>query len=272
MKQRVITAVIALIFFIPIVLAGGLWMDWLTILFGVVGIGEIFLMKKQVLVSIDFVLALLATLVWTIPDSFFKTVFPNNVTKFGVFFGLIMLFLTWTVLSKNKTTFDDVGVYVLAALYIGTGFHYMAAIRSYPQNGLALLGYVFVVVWSTDIGAYMIGRKIGKHKLWPVISPNKTWEGSIGAVVCALIFSAIYMAILGHFNITFGTSELTMIVLAFFLSIVGQMGDLVESAYKRFYGVKDSGKILPGHGGILDRFDSMLFVLPVVAAILGIVH
>ena len=241
MKQRVITAVIALILFIPIVLAGGLWMDWLTVLFAAVGISEIFLMKKQLLVSFDFVLALLAT-------------------------------LTWTVLSKNKTTFDDVGVYVLAALYIGLGFHYMAAIRAYPQNGLALLGYVFVVVWSTDIGAYMIGRKIGKHKLWPVISPNKTWEGSIGAVICALIFSAIYLAILSHFNITFGVSELSMVGLAFILSIVGQMGDLVESAYKRFYGVKDSGKILPGHGGILDRFDSMLFVLPVVAAILGIVH
>ena len=241
MKQRTITAIIALCLFIPIVLAGGLWMDWLTVLFAAVGISEIFLMKKQILVSFNFLLALLAT-------------------------------LTWTVLSKNKTTFDDVGVYILAALYIGIGFHYMAAIRAYPQNGLALLGCVFVVVWSTDIGAYMIGRKIGKHKLWPVISPNKTWEGSIGAVVCALICSAIYMAILGSLGINFGVSELTMIILAFFLSIVGQMGDLVESAYKRFYGVKDSGKILPGHGGILDRFDSMLFVLPVVATILGIVH
>ena len=179
MKQRVITAVIALILFIPIVLAGGLWMDWLTVLFAAVGISEIFLMKKQLLVSFDFVLALLATLTWTVPDSFFK-VFPSNITKLGVFYGIVMIFLTWTVLSKNKTTFDDVGVYVLAALYIGLGFHYMAAIRAYPQNGLALLGYVFVVVWSTDIGAYMIGRKIGKHKLWPVISPNKTWEGFAG--------------------------------------------------------------------------------------------
>ena len=271
MKQRVITAVIALILFIPIVLAGGLWMDWQTVLFAAVGISEIFLMKKQILVSFDFALALLATLTWTVPDSFFK-VFPSNITKLGVFYGIVMIFLTWTVLSKNKTTFDDVGVYVLASLYIGIGFHYMAAIRAYPQNGLALLGYVFVVVWSTDIGAYMIGRKIGKHKLWPVISPNKTWEGSIGAVICALIFSAIYLAILSHFNITFGVSELSMVGLAFIFSIIGQMGDLVESAYKRFYGVKDSGKILPGHGGILDRFDSMLFVLPVVAAILGIVH
>ena len=142
MKQRVITAVIALILFIPIVLAGGLWMDWLTVLFAAVGISEIFLMKKQLLVSFDFVLALLATLTWTVPDSFFK-VFPSNITKLGVFYGIVMIFLTWTVLSKNKTTFDDVGVYVLAALYIGLGFHYMAAIRAcwknYSRRPLAVL-------------------------------------------------------------------------------------------------------------------------------------
>lgn len=266
MKQRVITAVVALILFIPIVLLGGLWMDWLTVAFAAVGISEIFLMKKQLLVSVDFVLALLATLTWTVPDSFFRGM-PFHWSKFGIYFALIMLMLTWTVLSKNKTTFDDVGVYTIASLYIGTGFHYMAAIRSDSQYGLALLCYVFVVVWSTDIGAYMIGRKIGKHKLWPVISPNKTWEGSIGAVICALILTAVYVAC-----VPLPEDQITMIILAFFLSIVGQMGDLVESAYKRFYGVKDSGKILPGHGGILDRFDSMLFVLPIMAAVLGIVH
>ncbi len=270
MKQRTITAIVALILFIPIVLLGGLWMDWLTVAFAVVGISEIFLMKKQILISIDFVLALLATLVWVVPDAWIKGN-PMHWSKFGIYYAIIMLMLTWSVLSKNKTTFEDVGVYTIASLYIGTGFHYMAAIRS-DNNGLALLGYVFVVVWSTDIGAYMIGRKIGKHKLWPVISPNKTWEGSIGAVICALICSTIYLAIVDHAGYPIGNSEVEMIVLAFFLSIIGQMGDLVESAYKRFYGVKDSGKILPGHGGILDRFDSMLFVLPVVAAILGIVH
>lgn len=260
MKQRVITAVVALIFFIPIIWLGGWAIDWTVALFAAVGISEIFLMKKQILVSVDFVLALLATLTWTVPDSFFNSL---PVTKFGFYFAMIMLMLTWTVLSKNKSTFDDMGVYTLASLYIGTGFHYMAAVRN-SQEGLALLCYVFVVVWSTDIGAYMIGRKFGKHKLWPVISPNKTWEGSIGAVICAVVCSAIYLAFV---HVSHPTS--TMLVMAFFLSIVGQMGDLVESAYKRFYGVKDSGKILPGHGGILDRFDSMLFVLPVFAACLG---
>lgn len=260
MKQRVITAVIALILFIPIVIAGGIWIDLLTCLFAAVGISEIFIMKKQIIVSWDFVLALLATLTITVPNTFFKFL-PNFLNRYDIFYIFIMLMLVRTVLSKNKETFDDAGVYTLAALYIGTGFHYMAAIRNVNDGyGLQILCYVFVVVWSTDIGAYMIGRKIGKHKLWPVISPNKTWEGSIGAVICALIFTAVYV-----YLVPTGRNNALMIGLALILSIIGQMGDLVESAYKRFYGVKDSGKILPGHGGILDRFDSMLFVLPVVA-------
>jgi phosphatidate cytidylyltransferase len=122
-----------------------------------------------------------------------------------------------------------------------------------------------VIVWTTDTAAYMVGRKFGKHKLWPVISPNKTWEGSIGAVIIAVIVTAIYVNLA-----PVGGDKTSLINASFFLSIAGQMGDLVESAYKRFYGVKDSGKILPGHGGILDRFDSTLFVLPIVALIFGI--
>lgn len=260
MKQRVITAVVALLVFIPIVLAGGLWIDWTVAIFATVGISEIFLMKKRILVSVDFVLTWLATMTLAVPHSFFVWL-PEHMSNYNVYFIFIMLLLVWTVLSKNKVTFDDAGVYTVASLYIGTGFHYMAAIRNAP-NGLALLGYVFVVVWTTDIAAYSFGRKLGRHKLWPVISPNKTWEGSIAGVVCAVILAAIYAPLVQLHSIP-------LVVAAFFLSIVGQIGDLVESAYKRYYGVKDSGKILPGHGGILDRFDSMLFVLPTVA-LLGV--
>ena len=184
MKQRVITAIVALILFIPIVLMGGIWIDVLACAFAAVGISEIFIMKKQIIVSGDFILALLATLTMAVPDSFFKFL-PAFLNKYNVFYIFVMLMLVRTVLSKNRVTFDDAGVYTIAALYIGTGFHFMAAIRN-AHLGLAILGYVFAVVWSTDIAAYMVGRKIGKHKLWPVISPNKTWEGSIGAVICAL--------------------------------------------------------------------------------------
>lgn len=262
MKQRVITAVVALCLFIPIVWAGGIWIDLAAALFAAIGISEIFLMKKRVLVSFEFLLALLATLTMAVPNSFFNFL-PPHLGRLNIYFIFVMLLLVWTVFSKNKVNLDDVGVYTVASMYIGTGFHYMAAIRN-AQQGLALLCYVFVVVWSTDIFAYTFGRKIGRHKLWPVISPNKTWEGSIAGCLMAVLLTTVYV-----FLVPVNRPKAALIIASLFLSIVGQIGDLVESAYKRHYGVKDSGKILPGHGGILDRFDSMLFVLPTVA-LLGV--
>lgn len=258
MKQRVITAVVALLFFIPVILYGGLAIDIVAALLAVIGMSEIFIMKKRIIFSVDFVISALAVLTVAVPDAFFNFL-PPHMQRDDVLVILIMLLLVHTVLSKNKFNFDDAGVLTLSAIYIGTGFHYLAAVRN-AENGLAILGYLLVIIWSTDIGAYMVGRKFGKNKLWPTISPNKTWEGSIGGTVIALILTAVYLLVVetGHFF-------WPMMLFALILSIVGQMGDLVESAFKRFYGVKDSGKILPGHGGILDRFDSLLFVLPVAA-------
>jgi phosphatidate cytidylyltransferase len=124
-----------------------------------------------------------------------------------------------------------------------------------------------LLVWATDIGAYLFGRQFGSRffnrKLAPSISPNKTIEGAIGGVVSAVLVGALFLF---FFKDELATSIefFPMILLVIFFSIVGQFGDLVESAIKRYYDVKDSGKLLPGHGGILDRFDSLLFVFPVM--------
>lgn len=126
--------------------------------------------------------------------------------------------------------------------------------------------FILAVVLSTDIGAYFIGSKIGKRKLAPTISPNKTLEGSIGGVVCAFIVAALSLQLS---DFTYAYSYGTMLIMAVILSATGQFGDLIESAFKRHFGVKDSGHIIPGHGGILDRFDSVLFTL-MMALVLGI--
>ena len=118
-----------------------------------------------------------------------------------------------------------------------------------------------MIVWITDSGAYLIGRKLGKHKLAPHVSPNKTWEGSIGGSLVSVIVVGLYLV---FSPVKFAYSLPIMLLLTVVLSVGGQIGDLIESAFKRHYGVKDSGKILPGHGGILDRFDSLLFVLPLM--------
>ncbi len=142
-------------------------------------------------------------------------------------------------------------------LYIGMGFNYFITAR---QEGLTTLLYALLIVWCTDTGAYMVGKYFGKHKLAKHISPNKTWEGSIGGTILATLIVSIFTIVFPIGNLTL----LPMIATTILLSIGGQLGDLVESALKRYYGVKDSGKILPGHGGILDRFDSLLFVLPLL--------
>ena len=118
------------------------------------------------------------------------------------------------------------------------------------------------IVWSTDSGAYFIGRKFGKTKLIPSVSPNKTVEGSLGGIACAIVV-AVLMVFL-YPNKAPDISLFKLIILVAIFSIVGQLGDLVESSLKRHFGVKDSGKILPGHGGILDRFDSLIFVFPIM--------
>lgn len=118
--------------------------------------------------------------------------------------------------------------------------------------------YVLIVIWGNDSFAYFVGRKIGKTPLAPKISPNKTIEGSVGGIIGAFALSSLFLVIFEPMDITI----LQNLILVAVIGIIGQLGDLAESAIKRYYGVKDSGNILPGHGGMLDRFDNMLLALP----------
>ncbi|KIS03629.1 phosphatidate cytidylyltransferase [Paucilactobacillus wasatchensis] len=261
MKQRVITAVVALIIFIPLIVYGGLPLTIAALVLGLIAINEILIMKKMLLVSFEAIVSNLGLILMVLPDNWLNFL-PDGLNRLFLFYILVVLVLLHTVVQKTRFSFDDAGVLTLAMLYIGTGFHYFVTARA---DGLTTLLYAMLIVWLTDSGAYMLGKRFGKHKLAPKVSPNKTWEGSIGGTVAATIILAIY---LWFFPV--GYSWVVMIGLTLILSIVGQFGDLVESALKRFYGVKDSGKILPGHGGILDRFDSMLLVMPMLH-LLGIV-
>src|SRR5690606_7045524 len=145
---------------------------------------------------------------------------------------------------------------ILGTLYVGIGFYYLIETR---VEGLAFVVFALLVVWFTDSGAYFTGRKIGKRKLWPEISPNKTIEGFVGGIVWAIAIGLIF-----NFFVDLEKPVLLIIGVSIIASVFGQMGDLVESALKRHFNVKDSGTILPGHGGILDRFDSILFVMPLL--------
>ena len=144
------------------------------------------------------------------------------------------------------------------AIYIGLPALSLFMLRQYHHHAAWLVLLVFLAVWSTDTGALFCGKLIGGPKLAPTLSPNKTWAGSIGGLVCAAVIAAIVAAILK-------TSLLPAIVFAAVVSVAGQIGDLFESMVKRRRGHKDSGGLIPGHGGVLDRIDSILFAAPVAS-------
>lgn len=150
----------------------------------------------------------------------------------------------------------------IGLLYAGVPMVCLALLRGETTSGLIAIIYLFALVWATDIAAYFTGRSLGGPKLAPRFSPNKTWSGAIGGVVAAMIAAAA----VSYFS--FDRIKYPMVVLAIALSVASQLGDLGESWVKRRFGVKDSGKLLPGHGGVMDRVDGLI-VAAVVLYIIG---
>jgi phosphatidate cytidylyltransferase len=165
--------------------------------------------------------------------------------------GVLNLALSFT---RGRTMFW----HAASVLYIGLPALCLVAIREVPANGVWELFALFFAVWLTDTGALITGNLLKGPKLWPALSPNKTWSGSLGGAAAGAFAAAIVFLVL-HANPWHGA------VLGLGASVIGQVGDLFESFLKRKVGRKNSGSLIPGHGGVLDRIDSMLFVAPVAA-------
>lgn len=256
MKQRTITAIVALLIFVPIIIIGGLPFTVFIYLVATIGLLELIRMRQIGNYLFPYIVSVLLIWLLLLPSEFFAVF--DWFTKYEMISILIFVLLAYTVLVKNQFTFDHVGFLILAAFYVGLGFYYLLETRD-GDSALRNILFAFCIIWATDTGAYLFGRKFGKHKLWPTISPKKTVEGALGGIFVALLVAVIF-----HIIAPFEASWVTIILVTIAASGFGQIGDLVESAFKRIYDVKDSGNILPGHGGILDRFDSMLFVFPLL--------
>lgn len=194
--------------------------------------------------------------------------FPANVM--GALLGLPLLLLptvlilremySWPRKNQSLAPFANVGVALLGLLYVSLPMSLLNVV-AFSETGydyrriLALL----LLVWSSDIGAYAAGKTFGKHKLAPKISPGKTWEGAIGGFLLTLGTGWALGYLLPELSVPY------RLVVAGVVAVFGPLGDLAESMLKRSVDVKDSGRILPGHGGLLDRFDAFLFILPVLA-------
>jgi phosphatidate cytidylyltransferase len=175
----------------------------------------------------------------------------------------LAMFLLWTghlffYASERSDSIEQLGKMALGFIYICLPLSLLISIDRQSQGNLWVF-FLIAVVFAGDTGAFYSGWLLGKHKLYPAISPGKTWEGSAGGFLASLL-----AALLFSLWSSLEKPVLTMLGMGACLSVAGQIGDLSESMLKRAYGVKDSGSILPGHGGILDRIDGLLFSVPVL--------
>jgi phosphatidate cytidylyltransferase len=198
----------------------------------------------------------------------------GSVLMFLLFSSFVLIFIVSSIeLFRNKEKpFENIAVTIFGVLYAVLPFclfHFIAC-----PDSLSLLSFgtkhyeslivfgLFLLIWSNDTFAYLVGSFIGKHKMYERISPGKTWEGTIGGALLTVIFSAFFYKWFGVL------SSKDWILIGVIVAVFGTIGDLIESMLKRSVGVKDSGNVMPGHGGILDRFDSLIYVLPFVFLLL----
>lgn len=180
----------------------------------------------------------------------------------------VMLHCVVVVLEHGKTKYTDIFANSMLIIYIVLTMACVVFCRI--EMGIASMMLIFVCSWMTDTGAYFVGSFMGKHKLIPHVSPKKTVEGAIGGLVVCMFSCFVYSAIIHSIDgvALINTDSIKYVAIGAAAAIISQMGDLVASSIKRDNNIKDFGKIFPGHGGFMDRFDSVMFVAPVIYGLL----
>jgi len=256
MKQRFITGLIGGIGFLLFLFYGGIPFTVLVVTLASLAYFEFLRMNDTKVFALEGIIGLFSMILLILSHN--QVIFSKSIDSLNILILTVLVYLFAVVLKKNKFSFDEIGYDILGIIYIGYGFSYMLETR-FMENGLKYMLLILIATWASDTGAYLTGKYFGRNKLWPKISPKKTVEGSLGGIV----FSVISSLILNIFLLL--NDQLVIIIwLAITIAVTGQIGDLVESALKRSKNIKDSGTILPGHGGVLDRFDSLIFVFPLL--------
>ena len=262
MKQRVITAVIALLVFIPIIFFSN---DLIfRLCFAVISaVSAIELLQctgaaRKLLLSVPLIL-----FAFCMPMTVYFV--PENV-KWYIAVAVMFYCMVTMVLSNGNITSQDAGTSFTGVCFCSFAYHCVAVLREEYSWGFLL---IFLAAWGSDTFAYFVGRALGKHKLIPKISPKKTVEGAIGGALAGMLLYPLFGLILTSVT-DYSVNYILLAILGFLAAIVSQIGDLIMSAIKRNDEIKDFGKIFPGHGGFLDRFDSILTVAPLLCLALSV--
>lgn len=260
MKKRVISAIVALIICIPLLIIGGYPFYIGVSILSVIGYYEIINLRERER-KIPLVIKILGIITYLF-------IVLDNVVKSNMFLidykvlalNVFVLMLPIIFFDRKKYNVNDALYMIGSSIFLGITFNFLMIFRNIDINYLI---YILLVTIMTDTFAHFFGTKIGKYKLCPKVSPNKTIEGSIGGTIFGTFIPSVF------YLTVFGGNVLVIVLITLLLSIVAQCGDLVFSSIKREYDVKDFGKIMPGHGGVLDRFDSLLFSILIFSIIIS---
>ncbi len=270
MKTRIISAVIALCLFIGILSLRNVAPAVLIISFCalcVIALYELLhetkLVKNKILTAGCFIYSVVTMLIYAnvingIPNIYIKIL-------------LALFLLIVSLATHSKTTPQETAVSYAFTVFLTFAFSGLLMLINYHDgHGLLYLILACCFAWGCDTGAYFVGVFLGKHKLVPVISPKKTVEGAIGGIVICTVLSVVIGLIYNVNSSVYMLNIVKLAVITPFFAVFGMIGDLLASYIKRSCGIKDYGKIMPGHGGVLDRFDSLLFIAPLFCVLLGI--
>ncbi len=259
MVTRIITAVVGIIVGLGIIYLGGAIFFLLILLLALLGLNELSQLLRSMQTYVNKPMAVFATVLLLL--AYYYQAWLIII----ILFALALFFLAINMMRDFiNANFPDFAGTFLAVVYITLMFGFPLALRT-VDNGFFIIIYLLAIIWGTDAGAYFIGTSIGKNKLAPNISPKKSYQGSIGGLLIATLIALLLSPI----------AEITLLwalLLGIVVSVSAQLGDLFESMLKRKAGIKDSGNIFPGHGGILDRFDGFLFAAPFYYGILELIN
>ena len=265
MLKRIITSLLAICVLIPVLIfSDTVVLPIALAIFTFIGLFEMFrCINKSQFVSITIPAYVIA-----VSTPFILRYFKPQVAAIVFIFGVIYLAYLFAlcVVCKGKFKFEEISEVYLLTLYIITAFNAIMYVRDIDYGNYIYL-LIFIGAWITDIFAYFTGMLFGKHKLIPEVSPKKTVEGSIGGIVFCTVAFIAFGFVVGTIDSAIDVNYVFLAIGGVLVSIVSQIGDLLMSVIKRQFGVKDYGKLFPGHGGVMDRFDSILAVALMICAL-----
>lgn len=258
MAKRIITALVGIVVLIPFIIFSYTWpLQVMTVCISLVSVWEVLSCtrqnKKWYLAVPSLAVAVAAPLLTRLLDT------DKALTAILlIYLAYAVLLMTEAVFSKGSIKLNEVTQTAVMVMYISFGFSALVLLRD-SDYGLVLFLLAFLIPWVCDAMAYFVGVFFGKHKMIPDVSPKKTVEGAIGGIVGVAVITMIFGLVM-HFGFEKTPNYLVLLLLSLVGGLVSQWGDLIASLLKREYGVKDYGNVFPGHGGFMDRFDSIITV------------